>query len=381
MGDRVVMILSNDCISDPRVEKEARVLVETGRDVTIIAWDRSSTAPVREERQGFVIERLGPRAAYGAGLKSLPLFRQFWKNAAKRALEMAPDVVHCHDLDTAPAGMRVVRERPSTHLVLDLHEVYRDSSAVPQKGLIGAIARAYVDILERRAMKVATLVFVAPRGAFERYKRLVGERAVLIENAPDANMFRPRTTPRPDRPFTVGYIGSKRYLPGLLMLIDIVKRNDDLCALLVGGGIAADAVEKAAAGCERITTVGRVLYEDIASYYDDIDVSWVLYDPHLGNAQIAFPVKVMESMACGIPMIVYGKTWIGEFVESNGIGIAIDPENAESEGEAALKRLAADHDLAVAMGARGRAIVEEGLSWQAVTERIINAYATLGRKV
>lgn len=380
MGDRVVMILSNDCVSDPRVEKEAQVIVESGREVTILAWDRAGAAPVREERQGFVIERLGPQAPYGAGIKSLPLFRAFWRNAAARALEMAPDVIHCHDLDTAAVGMRVVRERPETRFVLDLHELYRDSSAVPQKGLVGAVARAYVDNLERRAMKAATLVFVAPPGAFDRYVRLAGERAILIENAPDANMFRPRQTPRPDRPFTVGYIGSKRYLPELLMLIKIIERNPDMNGLLAGGGVAAEAVAQAAAGIDRIKTVGRVLYEDIPSYYPDIDVSWVLYDAYLGNAQIAFPVKVMESMACGIPMIVYGKTWMGDFVEKNGVGFAVDPENAEVEGEAALRRLIAEPGLGEAMGKRGRAIVEERLSWQVVSDKIVDAYATLAAR-
>lgn len=379
MSDRVVMILSNDCVSDPRVEKEASVLVKSGREVTILAWDRAGTAPVREERQGFVIERLGPQAPYGAGLKSLPLFRAFWVNAAARAVQLRPDVVHCHDLDTAAVGMRVVKALPETRFVLDLHELYRDSSAVPQKGLIGAVARTYVDSLERRAMKAATLVFVAPPGAFDRYVRLAGDRAILIENAPDATMFKPRSTPRPDRPFTVGYIGSKRYMTGLLMMIDIVRRNEDMRGLLAGGGVAAEAVERAAAGIDRIKVIGRILYEDIASYYPDIDVSWVLYDPYLGNAQIAFPVKVMESMACGIPMIVYGKTWMGDFVESNGVGFAIDPENAEAEGEAALRRLMGEPGLADAMGARGRAIVEERLSWQVVSDKIVNAYATLVR--
>lgn len=369
------MIVSNDCVSDPRVEKEAAVLAASGRAVTIVAWNRSGSAPQTETRGDVVIRRVGPAAAYGGGLKSLPQFREFWGNAARLVIEMRPDIVHCHDLDTAIPGMRVLDACPAARLVLDFHELYRDASMVPQRGFVGVVARALVDRLERKAIARASLVFVANPGTLEHYRALAGERAMAIENAPDAEMFRPAST-RPERPFTVGYIGSKRYLRGLLALIDIVKRHPDMHALLAGGGIAEKRVEEAAAGEERIVTSGAFRYADIPQYYERIDASWVLYDAELGNVKTSFPVKVMESMACGLPVIVYAKTWTGDFVERNGVGIAIDPADP-CAGEAALVRLKDEPGLAARMGRRGREIVERELSWQRVTEKILGAYSTL----
>ena len=43
----VVMLLTNDFVSDPRVEKEAVALIGAGWDVTVLAWDRAGTAPVQ----------------------------------------------------------------------------------------------------------------------------------------------------------------------------------------------------------------------------------------------------------------------------------------------------------------------------------------------
>ncbi|MCE5203444.1 MAG: glycosyltransferase family 4 protein [Actinomycetia bacterium] len=375
MGERVVMVLSNDCVSDPRVEKEARVLASSGREVTIVAWDRSGAAPAREKRDGFVIERVGPQAAYGAGLRSLPLFARFWANATSRVLELEPDVVHCHDLDTAVVGMRVRNRRDAVKVVLDFHELYRDASMVPQKGLVGIVARTLVDVLERRAVAHAALVFVANPGTMDHYQMLAGSRARAIPNAPDAEMFRPAES-RPERLFTVGYIGSKRYVKGLLALIDIVGRHEDMAALLAGGGVAERAVAQAAAGNGRIEVSGAFTYDETPSLYRRIDVSWVLYDAHLGNVRTSFPVKVMESMACGLPVIVYSGTWTGDFVERNGVGIAIDPDDPAS-GEEALLRLKDEPGLARAMGRRGRELIERELSWQHVSGTIVNAYETL----
>jgi hypothetical protein len=44
---RIVMLLSNAFLPDPRVLKEARSLTNAGYDVTVIAWDREGTYPAQ----------------------------------------------------------------------------------------------------------------------------------------------------------------------------------------------------------------------------------------------------------------------------------------------------------------------------------------------
>jgi len=73
---------------------------------------------------------------------------------------------------------------------------------------------------------------------------------------------------------------------------------------------------------------------------------------------------------------VYSGTWTGDFVERNGVGIAIDPDDPAS-GEEALLRLKDEPGLARAMGRRGRELIERELSWQHVSGTIVNAYETL----
>ncbi|HZL07548.1 MAG TPA: glycosyltransferase, partial [Coriobacteriia bacterium] len=290
-----------------------------------------------------------------------------------RALALEPDVVHCHDLDTAVVGLRVLRSRPGTRLVVDHHELYRETSMVPQRGIIGVLSKSLVDVLDRRAARAASLVVVSVPSFEARYARWAPGRVIIVENAPDAKLFRPRTAPRPDRPFTLGYLGQKRKQANLRMLMDIVQRHEDLAALLAGGGTAAEEVDRVASSMGRVETVGRFVYAELPAFYERCDAIYGVYDAEVGNVRAAFPVKVMEGMACGLPVVVNAGTWIGEYVTRHGIGLAVEGSDAASV-EAALVALKDDRAAASAMGARGRALIESGLSWRAVSARLVERY-------
>ena len=69
---RVLICRSNPIAPDPRVEKEAKALVEAGYDVEALGWDRGAILPLVEERMGIKIHRLHIKAKFGNGLGNLP---------------------------------------------------------------------------------------------------------------------------------------------------------------------------------------------------------------------------------------------------------------------------------------------------------------------
>lgn len=376
---KIVMILANACAPDPRVEKEAGALGAAGHDVTILAWDRRGEAPVFEERELYRIERVGPRAAYGGGLKNVPHFRAFWRRAAKRVVELAPNVIHCHDTDTAVAGLSALKRSRGrrTRLVVDFHELYRESGMVPQKGLTGFAARRLVDWIEKRAIGKASIVIVANPGTVDYFSGIgAKEKLVVIDNAPDPDLFVPQPCPEADRPFTVTFVGSKRYPRTLVALMDAVQERDDVRVVLAGGGPDADLIAELAGPRANVEVQGQVPYDKIPGYYACCDVVYAAYDARVGNARYAIPGKVLEAMGCAKPVIVSAGTWVGDYVTKNGVGLALacdDPSQIAS----AIEKLRSDPDAAAEMGQRGRAIVEDGLNWPVVAQRLVQAYASI----
>lgn len=375
------MILANDFVSDPRVDKEASALAARGHDVTVLAWDRLGKAPEIESRNGYAVERFGPRAAYGAGWRSLPLYRRFWRAAADRAVELSADAVHCHDSDTAMAGLWAVRDLGTrSHLVVDFHELYRVSSMVPQKGLVGVVARYLVDRLERRAVKRAAVVIVANPGTADYYRGIgAGDRLLVVDNAPDPLLFTPRPCSETTRPFTACFVGRKRYARSLEALMQAIQPYDDMKAVLAGGGPDAERIETRARALERIETIGQVPYERIPDYYACCDAVYGAYDTLVGNVLYTIPGKVIEAMGCAKPVIVSSGTWVGDYVTKNRVGVAVACDDPDAIGQA-LVYLRDHPEEAKAMGRRGREIVEAGLNWPAVAERLTRAYATLDAK-
>jgi glycosyltransferase involved in cell wall biosynthesis len=373
----IVMVVSNDASSDPRVNKEATALTSAGYAVTVLAWDRGGFAAEREVRDGATYARLGPRAPYGGGMRSLPRYREFWRRAVDAMREIGPDAVHCHDLDTAWAGYTYAREVSECRLVVDHHELYKHSPMVPRTGLLGALSRAVLGTLDRVTGRAASLVVVANPGNAPYFSGIAPGKTVVVENAADASVFRPAGR-EASEPFTVCFIGRKRYPESLRRLISVVSRHDRMAAIVAGDGTAKEEVARMAEGVPNVKATGAVPYEDIPRMYESCDAVYALYDARVGNIRTSFPVKAMEGMACGLPVLVDDGTWVGEYVESHGIGLAVDSSD-EAAVEAALLRLASDRVAASEMGERGRRLVEAGLNWEESAARLVAAYDDLLR--
>jgi glycosyltransferase involved in cell wall biosynthesis len=377
MSMRIAMIASGDGLADPRIAKEAGALVGAGHEVVILAWDRAGANPPVIERDGWRVESFGPRASHGAGLRNVPGYIRFWRDAAGRAAELDPDVVHSHNLDTVPAALSALKRcAPGARLVLDFWEIYRESRAIPQRGLKGALARGAARVLERRSIPRADLVITVVTGQVYYYEALGARRIAVVENAPDLERYSPAE--RESGEFVVSFIGQKRWVPSLLTLMRAVQPHPEMRALLVGGGPAAEEIERLAASMERVEVRGRVEPEQIPALYHECDAVYACYDASLLNWRTSLPVKSMEAMASGLPLIVTRGTWIAEFVEKHGLGYAVD-DSSVGDVERALAALASDRAAAREMGRRGREIAERELNWQAAADRLVQAYTGLAR--
>jgi glycosyltransferase involved in cell wall biosynthesis len=291
---------------------------------------------------------------------------------------LEPDVVHCHDLDTAPAGLRARREcGMPPRLVLDMHELYRESNMVPRGGVAGVVAQAAVRLMERRAFAAADAILVANPGTLDFYESRAGtSKVTVVENAPDPDLFRPRVGRRPDRPFTVGFMGQMRYLEGLRTLIEAVGTTEGASVVLAGGGTCAGEVARSAAPFASVRVSGPFAYTELPGLYELCDCVYAVYDTRIGSARRSAPVKMMEAMACALPVIVAEGTWAGDYAAEHGVGLTV-PANDVPALQAAVGALMRDPDAAAEMGRRGRVMIEEGLNWPAAAARLVQTYDRL----
>lgn len=92
----------------------------------------------------------------------------------------------------------------------------------------------------------------------------------------------------------------------------------------------------------------------------------------LPSRQEGFSVAITEALACGAPVVISRECHFPE-VATVGAGAVVDLD-ADAVA-AALSAILADTAMAEAMGAAGRALVEQRFTWPAIAHLTIDAYA------
>ncbi|HSQ21670.1 MAG TPA: glycosyltransferase, partial [Coriobacteriia bacterium] len=137
---------------------------------------------------------------------------------------------------------------------------------------------------------------------------------------------------------------------------------DGVDLVIVGDGALRPAVESAAGRNSRIRYLGTLPYAEVGPVVANALASAVLtYAPERAGYS---PLKLYESMACGVPVVCSDTPGQAEYVREHDAGIVVPPENPAAVA-GAVAALAADPDAARAMGARGRRAVEQHYSWNA----------------
>lgn len=249
-------------------------------------------------------------------------------------------------------------------LVVHFHGPWADESRSSATGGI-ALKRAIERFVYRRARAVVTLSEAFADVAHERYG-IPRERLVVIPPGVDLERFAPRDDARARLGLPLDariVLAVRRLVPrmGLDVLLDAVGESDVL--VIVGDGPDRARLEARAGANARFA--GGVPDNALPDWYRAADVSVV---PSV--ALEGFGMVVLESLACGTPVIVSDVGGLPEAVR------ALDPSLVVRAGDAAAlrNRLAAPLPSAVACRAHA-----ERFSWATNARRHEQVYAGADR--
>ena len=185
----VAMIVSNPCDPDPRVEKEAIALFQSGYDVTIHAFDREGVREPESTIEGIIIKRyrigFTPTGAPSllTGTKVLVGLMKFRSTVYDYLRENPPDIVHCHDADTLSIGISL-KSKLGVKLVFDMHDLAHSWARMdkPYSIIRRIVARTIEHRIVRRIKKcdlVITSSGAASRTSHPGFREWVRDR---VEN-------------------------------------------------------------------------------------------------------------------------------------------------------------------------------------------------------
>lgn len=122
--------------------------------------------------------------------------------------------------------------------------------------------------------------------------------------------------------------------------------------------------------------LGVIPATEVPAALAEAAVGWIPFQRTPNNVR-TIPLKLLEYMAAGKPVVASDFGFIAAIVRGAGCGLLVPAADAEAHA-LALARLLTHPDEARAMGERGRTAVVERYSWEAESARLLALYRDLG---
>jgi len=222
---------------------------------------------------------------------------------------------------------------------------------------------------------------------YERRHHLSPQKVVAIPNGANTELFVPKPIHEAQQAIGidpsalwVGFIGNLLEEEGIQYLIEaaplVRSQVPDARFLIVGDGPYKSELldlAKRSSAHDSFVFVGRVPYEDVPTYIASMDVCVVPRNKSQHEATGISSLKLREYMACGKPVVGSDILGVGDVLREAEAGIAVTPEITPEFAEVILGLLR-DDTLREEMGRKGRAFVQDNLSWHATTRKIVEAW-------
>jgi len=372
---KTLMILSNPFTHDPRVHNEAKSLIKAGHEVTILAWDKKRKNPSKEVKEGIQIVR-----SYNTKFMDLlpyDIFRlHFWwnkgyKDVLKLCEKKSFDVIHCHNLDTLPIGLKL-KKKLGVKLVYDAHEIWGYMVA---KDLPGWWVNYYLR-KERNIIKYADKIITVNDPLNNYLSKITNKSIAIVMNC--KSLQNTKYEPPSNKKFTLLYIGVLSKSRFLLELVEVVKKLSDVHLIIGGIGKQGytESLKNKCSESENIDFIGVVSTDEVIPMTKKADVVVCILDPNNKNNQAGLPNKVFEAAVCGRPLIVTKDLYYEKIVVEKGkFGIAV--EYTKEALKNAILKLKDDRLLCEELGKNALKAAVSEYNWIKQEEKLIEVYRDL----
>jgi glycosyltransferase involved in cell wall biosynthesis len=206
--------------------------------------------------------------------------------------------------------------------------------------------------------------------AFARHDRIS-----VIPNGVDPTLFYPVNVPRPEAAPAGAYVvfyGDLAIWHGLDLMFAAARDSAwpaGLRLLIIGRGSAATSLHIPSDLTDRVVWIDRLLQSELPPFILHAQVGLVpITDPQGRSHTGVIPLKLVEMIACGLPVVVTDLPGQADLVREAACGIVVARDNPHAMATA-IAALANSPDIA-AMGQRGRALIEATYTWEAIGKKV-----------
>ena len=358
-NNKVVLSVTNDLYTDPRVDKVCNFLTRQGFDVTLVGrryGDSASLAPraYQTHRMRLLFRKGGLfYAEYNIRLFFYLLFHHF-------------DLFVANDLDTLLPNF-LVSKLKRKRIVYDSHEYFCGELSIADKPFVKHVWLS----IEKFCFPKLKDVITVSQSIVEQYEKEYGIRPHLVRNIP------PKATPPvtesrvslnlpEDKAIIILQGNGLNEGRGGEELVEAMPWVDEKAVLLiVGNGTVIPQLKERVKQLQledRVTFVPRVTPEKLFNYTYLSDIGIALDRDLSLNLRFSLPNKLFEYIKAGTPIVASNLIERARIIRQYGVGMIVEDFQPQSVAEV-INRLLNDKQVYEEMKANCRVAADE-LCWE-----------------
>jgi glycosyltransferase involved in cell wall biosynthesis len=267
-------------------------------------------------------------------------------------------------------------------LVLDVVDLWPEALVnlgFLKSKLIISIINVTVDFFYKISNGIITLNLGMKREILKRENN--PGKVFIVENVVDLDVFRPLEVERLEflrNKFVVMYSGNLGPMYDFDTVLEAARNLahiEDIVFIIRGRGECEQEIKKK---IKNLKLSNVLLYTEVLNgselieFLNFADV-FLLPMKKLNSPDISFPLKIVEYLACGKPVICCAEGETARIVRDSNAGLVIEPENSSFLTTAILK-LYKQGEYAKFFGKNGRTFVLKNLSSQKITKKLENIF-------
>ncbi|MBU5454986.1 MAG: glycosyltransferase family 4 protein [Clostridiales bacterium] len=345
--------------------KQCRSISKAGYDVSlIVSSDRKKTV------DGVNIIPLAKRS----GRIGRIIYSRI--EAYKKALEINADIYHFHDPELIPIGSKLAKK--GKKVIYDVHEdvpkqILSKSYLGPNwfRKMISVIFNKYEKSKCKGFSAVVTILDELIDDFKKSNKNVISVKNYAIRDMIDKSNPLENKDNRDD--FILIYIGAITKIRGIKEMIRVTEAFNGKVKLWLIGSWESEELRKECEsldGYKNTKYFGQMEAKDLYKYVKAADVGMSILHP-TPNYKQSIPTKVIEYMACEIPIILSDFQYWGRLF--GDVGIYVNPLDINVISKA-IEYFINNKEKAKLIGHKNREIFMNNFCWDTEEKKLIDLY-------